>query len=309
VTNLRRIKKEVRMGKSIAQAEWRGDLEVLVHQKDGETKPGSMKDVLVVPELGYNLFSITKVIESNNFQLYGDKNGYKIRKGDYAITFDRRIGTGSSKIRGVKMLRKTTNEETATPALEKGVRVPYKDFHERVGHASSEVTKATATYLEVLLTGKAEKCDNCAIAKARQKNMVKKTVDKSKTPGKRLLIDISSVKSESRGGSKFWLLVEDEATNFNWSRFLKKKSDLAQEMIKLVKEINIKKKVKYIRCDNAGEHRTFESEAIDEQLGLTFEYTAPGTPQQNGLAFHIWKDAIYVEQGRLYACKTRRIVG
>ena len=40
--------------------------------------------------------------------------------------------------------------------------------------------------------------------------------------------------------------------------------------------------VKTIRCDNAGENMKFEEHAREEGLALTFEYTAPNTPQQNG---------------------------
>ena len=43
------------------------------------------------------------------------------------------------------------------------------------------------------------------------------------------------------------------------------------------------RQVKYIRCDNAGENLKFKENAdADENLELTFEFTAPGTPQQNG---------------------------
>jgi transposase InsO family protein len=35
--------------------------------------------------------------------------------------------------------------------------------------------------------------------------------------------------------------------------------------------------------DNAGENKTFQTEAEkDRELNLTFEFTAPCTPQQNG---------------------------
>ena len=41
--------------------------------------------------------------------------------------------------------------------------------------------------------------------------------------------------------------------------------------------------VKIIRCDNAGANKDFENEAAKQPgLNLTFEYTAPSTPQQNG---------------------------
>ena len=40
--------------------------------------------------------------------------------------------------------------------------------------------------------------------------------------------------------------------------------------------------VKIIRCDNTGENRVLERESDKNELGIIFEFTAPGTPQQNG---------------------------
>ena len=40
---------------------------------------------------------------------------------------------------------------------------------------------------------------------------------------------------------------------------------------------------KIIRCDYAGENKVLERESIKHELGIIFEYTAPGTPQQNGV--------------------------
>ena len=41
--------------------------------------------------------------------------------------------------------------------------------------------------------------------------------------------------------------------------------------------------MKIIRCDNAGENKVLERESDKNGLGIIFEYTAPGTPQQNGV--------------------------
>ena len=44
-----------------------------------------------------------------------------------------------------------------------------------------------------------------------------------------------------------------------------------------------KTQVKIIRCDNAGDNKVLERESDKKELGIIFEYTAPGTPQQNGV--------------------------
>ena len=41
---------------------------------------------------------------------------------------------------------------------------------------------------------------------------------------------------------------------------------------------------KFIRCDNAGENYKFQEKVIDAGLKIKFEFTAVGTPQQNGIA-------------------------
>jgi hypothetical protein len=47
--------------------------------------------------------------------------------------------------------------------------------------------------------------------------------NKEHNPRRKLSIDTSSVKTESFGGSKFWLLVVDDCTNVAWSGFLNEK--------------------------------------------------------------------------------------
>jgi hypothetical protein len=48
----------------------------------------------------------------------------------------------------------------------------------------------------------------------------------------------------------------------------------------LQKEINLN--VKSIRIDNSGENKTFRQMIIKSEFNIKFEFTAPGTSQQNG---------------------------
>ena len=109
-------------------------------------------------------------------------------------------------------------------------------------------------------------------------------IERSKVPGERLFLDISLVKSQSFDGSKFWLLILDDATDHCWSYFLKRKKDLSSTVRNLIKDLKAKTKktVKHIRCDNAGENKTLAKDCLNDGLGIQFEWTTPGTPQQNG---------------------------
>ena len=99
-------------------------------------------------------------------------------------------------------------------------------------------------------------------------------------------MDITSPhpQTHSIGGAKDWLVVLDDATDNAWNFFLPKKSCLSDTVLVLIKDIWVryKMRVKIIRCDNAGENMAFMRAAQYERLGLKFEFTAPGTPQQNG---------------------------
>jgi hypothetical protein len=82
------------------------------------------------------------------------------------------------------------------------------------------------------------------------------SASRSKIPGERILIDISYIKKESLGGKNTWLLVEDQATSMKWSYFMRRKGELIQNMLVLIKTLKAKnpESVKFIRLDNAGEN-------------------------------------------------------
>jgi hypothetical protein len=86
------------------------------------------------------------------------------------------------------------------------------------------MTRKTAAFYGWILTGKIKPCDHCATAKAKQAKVAKKTETKADKPGEQIFIDISSVKGESYGSSKFWLLALDDKTDMPTSFFLNKKS-------------------------------------------------------------------------------------
>ena len=100
-----------------------------------------------------------------------------------------------------------------------------------------------------------------------------------------MYLDISSMRKPSMGGRQHWVMLVDEATKYKKSFFLKKKNEQVEPIIDWLKALKARHKiqVKIIRCDNAGENNVLERESDKNELGIIFEYTAPGTPQQNGV--------------------------
>jgi len=130
-----------------------------------------------------------------------------------------------------------------------------------------------------------DNCENCAIGKMRQKNVKKGLKEKSSKLGFSFYIDITLTKITSAGLSKYWFLAVDKATHMKFGLFLKQKSDVKEKFIPFFKEFQdtYGRHVHHIRCNYEGENRALKSVCIDKELGIVFEYTAPGTPQQNGI--------------------------
>ena len=104
-------------------------------------------------------------------------------------------------------------------------------------------------------------------------------------PGSRVYMDICSFKQVSRGGNRHWLVVVDEFSDCTHSFFLKRKSDQTQIMLIWIRSMSKKHNIEImtIRLDNSGENRILQKECDKANMGITFEFTAPGTPQQNSV--------------------------
>ena len=77
----------------------------------------------------------------------------------------------------------------------------------------------------------------------------------------------------------------DEATKYKKSLFLKRKNDQVEVIIDWLEELKNQHKIKVqrIRMDNAGENKMLVKSCDQNEMVVKFEYTAPGTPQQNGV--------------------------
>ena len=282
LTNLRKLNGSVKMGRSTVKIDFQGDYPCYAEQIDGTTHKMILKDVRVAPGAGCNLLSLTKLL-NNEYNLQGNSKSLKATKGKFGIIFDRVIEAGSGFLLGIRLVP-TSTDDAAYVTLPDKAKIDYNLLHAMLGHPGSASVQRTATSLGLELTGSLEKCPDCATAKMRQKNIPKENENRSLTPGERLYIDTSSVKSKSYGGNKFWSLVVDEATGMTFSDFVARKNMIDRHIVPLLDDLKNKGKiVKYIRCDNAGENKKLKEKCDRLKLGIEFEFTAPKTPQQNGI--------------------------
>ena len=185
---------------------------------------------------------------------------------------------------GIKVQRVLNH---AHSAMEPWKTISMSKLHQITGHTGEHLLRPTANYMIIKLTGKLAPCEVCAKAKIRQVNIPKKKMKKLPTrPGNRVFIDICSFKQVSRGGNIHWLIVVDEFSDWSHSFFLSRKSDQIKVIPMWIKGLakNYGIEIKRIRLDSSGENKSLQTECNKDNFVVNFEFTAPGTPQQNSVA-------------------------
>ncbi len=136
--------------------------------------------------------------------------------------------------------------------------VDVNPFHQRLGHPSEYYTRKTAEKYNAPLKGKMRVCEACTYGKGKQKPVKKFTRSRTRIPLERVFVNTSELPSKSLGGSKFWIMVVDDATRFKWSYFVKSKAELEDTIQIFIYKCVNKYNIKYLRCDNAGENQALK---------------------------------------------------
>ena len=199
-----------------------GDINVDVITKNGDVTSSTLR-VKVIPGMKQKLFRFTQTM-MGGWSMQGGQTKQRelfialTHEDHKPIIFDRVLKAGNSVLLAAKV----------------------------------HLMDATAKYYKVDLTGKVNNCLSCSLEKIRHKNIPKKNEDKSKNPGERMYLDISSMRKPSMGGRQHWVMLVDEATKYKKSFFLKKKNEQVEPIIDWIKALKVRHKiqVKIIRCDN-----------------------------------------------------------
>ena len=103
---------------------------------------------------------------------------------------------------------------------------------------------------------------SCKLAKAKWKKVPRKTETRAGKPEERLFIDLSGPFSQSSyGSSQYAMVIVDDFSRYEWTKFLKTKNEAGKKLRELLQELKDKNQsTKFIRCDNAGEN-TAENES------------------------------------------------
>ena len=96
---------------------------------------------------------------------------------------------------------------------------------------------------------------------------------------------------------RYTLVIVDEYTRFTWVYFLHRKDETPAILLDHVRLIETDEfKVKILRSDNGTEFKNSSMEEFCKYKGISQQFSAPGTPQQNGVVER--KNRTLIEAGR-----------
>lgn len=112
----------------------------------------------------------------------------------------------------------------------------------------------------------------------------------------------------SIGGSKYFLILEDDYTRMCFVYFLKSKDEVFKcfQEFKQMVENQKGKKIKIFRTDNGGEFCSNNFEIFLKNCGIIHQTTNPYTPQQNGLSERMNRTIVERARCLLYDAKAHK---
>src|SRR6266498_2261266 len=103
----------------------------------------------------------------------------------------------------------------------------------------------------------------------------------------------------SIGGNKYEFVIVDDYSRFTWVFFLQDKSEVQETFKKFARRAQneFEVKIKRIKSDNGSEFKNTSIEEFLDEEGITHEFLAPYTPQQNGVVER--KNRTLIEAARI----------
>ncbi|KAK1388396.1 hypothetical protein POM88_016574 [Heracleum sosnowskyi] len=142
-------------------------------------------------------------------------------------------------------------------------------------------------------------CDACQKAKQRRTSFQSKSESSIEEPYHMIHLDLfGPVNIMSISKKRYTLVIVDEYSRFTWVYFLHRKDETPEVLLDHVRmiETTTKYKVKILRSDNGTEFKNSKMEEFCKYKGIIQQFSAPGTPQQNGVVER--KNRTLIEVGR-----------
>ena len=245
-------------------------------------KDCTLHDVLFVPDLAYNLISVTSASKKGKVTTFTEKS-CEIRDSKSKL-----IATGQRE-GSLYYLDHTGTPHQACPSLESSARTLW---HRRLGHLGDPglLELAKRNMVKGLSIDKKEVTslyESCVLGKGHRLPFQSSSSKRAEHPLELVHTDVcGKIGSQSLAGGEYFVSFIDDHTRHVWIYILKHKSEVFQKFQewKALVENVCGRKIKTLHSDNGGEYTSTGFASFLKSQGIKHELTVPHTPQQNGIA-------------------------
>ena len=243
---------------------------------------GWMSNVLFVPQLANNLFSVRAAALNGNVVSFGRKCWIKSNK-------KKLIGTGSP-VRKLYKLNCEVMRSLKERANVAGESEQIDLWHRRLAHVNIRQLRqlsSCADGLNLPSDGKQSFCEACVGGKMHR--LPHPSLKEVRSTEKLQLVytDVCGpMQTHSFGGSRYFITFTDDYSRFSRSYFMKHKAEALDKFkeFKVLAEKESGMTIKALRSDRGGEYMSEEFTDFLKEYGIRAESTAAYSPQQNGVA-------------------------
>jgi hypothetical protein len=248
------------------------------------TTEHSFSNVFLVESLEYNLLSVSLLCHMGYNCLFTNIDVSVFRRSDGSLAFK---GVLDDKLYLVDFSKENADLDACLIAKtnmgwlwhRRLAHVGMKNLHKHL--KGEHVLGLTDVYFERDIH-----CVACQAGKQVGSTHQSKNVMTTSRPLELLHMDLfGPVAYLSIGGSKYGLVIVDDFSRFTWVFFLQDKSETQETLKRFLRRAQneFELKVKKIRSDNGSEFKNLQVEEYLEEEGIKHEFSAPYTPQQNGV--------------------------
>lgn len=269
-------------GRSL-QAVGRGDIVLKMNLPQERTESCILHDVLLIPELSYNLLSVTSAAKRGKMTTFNETTCEIKDSKSRVIALGHREGGLYYLDHGGPVLSvHVSQHQDSSRKL---------TWHRRFGHLGKQSIKELARSkmvngLDVNVNEESEFCEPCAMGKIHRLPFQPST----RRAEHRLEVvhnDVcGKIGTKSLSGAEYFVTFIDDHTRFAWIYVIKHKDEVFQRFQEWKAQVEkmTGKKVKALRSDNGGEYTSNEFTSFLTEEGIKHEQTMPHTPEQNGVA-------------------------
>ncbi|KAD4180043.1 hypothetical protein E3N88_28634 [Mikania micrantha] len=251
----------------------------------------SFENVHFVKELNYNLLSVSQVCDQKHNMLFTEHECIVLKPG-FVVPNDQ-ILLRAPRRNNMYML----DMSTAAPLsnincfVSKASLDESSLWHRRLCHVNlKNMNKLVKNNLVTGLPTKeficVDKCVACLKGKQHKSSHHAKKINSITTFLHLLHMDLFGPTSvKSLGRKSYFLVVTDDFSRYTWVFFLSTKDETAEILKSFILRVeNESDHVKIIRSDQGTEFKNHVLNSFCESKGITRQFSAPRTPQQNGVA-------------------------